>query len=483
MLIDCHLDLNERCIQEPGMAYTTCGCGRAFVRRSGHESVCELKRGIRLLIRFASLSFVSELFRPATPSFIRMKELTQLTLRSVVHASDSLSQCVKDMRILSFKSSSSSSCSHSLPDPRNCVEAETLVYITDSLFQQIVTRETSLALVFVKEISVSVHQLNRTNFSKSPQFDLTVMEIESDVDPCLLPDLNFCSPTDSSLCLRSESSDSRTVFSCECKDRFSDLSPHPLFPGEVCRLQCPHDYCSNDGHCHVDRSSSHLYCTCNHWNVGSRCQYDGIVVVSVLAVIVLLLLLVVGCTASVFCSDRRTATAAAAAAADHQQNMSRRNISSYQDPGSRQNLVHAKPSLLSSSCPDEQIRPFRITIDNLNYGPTDARPAPGTPVVQFSPTSLAPPTHRDSCSSGQHHLVSSMSPVPSPRPSVSVAAVQTENLFDCLAVDDLQPHMSSSSLEVAVDRPARAPRTPVPAERTGTFTSTHNRDDNSISWC
>lgn len=459
---DCHLDLNERCIQDQSIPYTICGCGHAFVRND-INNVCELKRGIKLVIKFASLPFVHEYFRNNTPAFVRLKELAEVTLNTVIQSSQKLSECVKDVSVTSFRSSMSGNNS-------NSVESETLIYITNSLYTSIKARETSLALVFVKEISISVHDLNRTKFHTNPEFDLLVTEIEADIDPCHIPDLNYCSQ-ESSVCLRHEKDN---MFRCECRDRFTDQSPHPLFPGEVCSLECPDDYCSNDGHCHVDRRSSDLYCTCNHWNVGSRCQYDGIIVVSVLAVIVILLLLVVGCTASAFCSGRRSS--------DH---IDHHRITSFPrsaTDNSSQNLVQAKPSLLSSSCGDDHVRPFRITIDNLNYG-SDQH---ATPVVQFSPTSLVAPSHRDSCHSGhnQQHAMSNLtSPAPSPRPSIS-AAVQTENLFDSLSADQLHQQMSSSSLEVALDKPARGLRAPgidksVESRPAGRL----ERLDNGISWC
>ena len=486
---DCHIDLNERCVQVSYLPYMICGCGQAFVRNNVN-GVCELKKGVRIVLRFNSLAFVSEYLKTTTPGFIRMRELTESTLLSIVNSSSQLTDCVKDIRIVSFQKPPDE------PSNEASLEAEALIYITNSLYQSIKSRENSLALVFVKEISVSIHELNNSRFSTNPEFDVVVTQIEADVDPCQVDDLNYCSPN--SLCFFALN---ENRYSCSCKDRFTDLSPHPRFLGEVCSLECPDNYCSNDGHCHVDKVSSALYCTCNHWNVGSRCQYSGIIVFSVLGVIFLLLLFVVGCTASAFCGQRRDS-----------------NVTDSSDI-SRHRLMQPKPSLLSSCPEDHSARPFRITIDNLNYASDTSM----TPVIQFSPSSLVQQSSRESCDfTAQHHSHHSphhsqhvvkqvihhpppdteahcphpitvptsqithmlpCHPTPSPRPSLSsTVAVQTENYNRTMCSEvTLCP---STVQEVSLDKPARGPRILGNEKVYAEGNAVKNEPDSvQMSWC
>ena len=432
---------------------------------------------------------MTEYLKKTTPGFIRMKELTESTLRNIVNTSSQLTECVKDIRVVSFQRPLDET-----PSDGPSLEAEVLIYITNSLYQSIKSRENSLALVFVKEISVAVHELNTSRFSSNPEFDAAVTQIEGDVDPCQVDDLNYCS-ADSS-CFMTTSTDNR--YACLCKDRFTDLSPHPRFPGEICSLECPDDYCSNDGYCHVDRTSNELYCTCNHWNVGSRCQYSGIVVFSVLGVIVLLLLFVVGCTAAVLSGQRR-----AGGTSDSSEN-------------SRHHLIHQKSSLVSS-CPEEHpsIRPFRITIDNLNYASDTI--SHGTPVIQFTPGLVQqssresgdftshpqiysqpqqhqsipqvvhhspPPETEACCSHVTHEFSNNTSPIPSPRPSISTIGVQTEDLNRS---DKMSP-VTPTTREVSLDKPPRGglkvlPNDKIYSEGHPIITKEGDSSRTENSWC
>lgn len=476
---DCHIDLNERCITS-FLPYMTCGCGQAFTRNK-QSNVCELKRGVRMVFRFDSLAFLPEYSKKTTPGFIRMKELTESTLGSLVNSSSQLTDCVKDIQVVSFQKGNDELTNEA------SLEAEALIYITNSLYQAVKSRKKSLALVIVKEISVLVHQLNSSRFATNPEFDVVATQIDADVDPCFVDDLNYCSPN--SLCFFALN-DNR--YSCSCKDRFTDLSPHPRFPGEICSLECPDDYCSNDGYCHVDKAYSRLYCTCNHWNIGSRCQYSGIIVFSVLGVIVLLLLLVVGCTTAAFCGRRET-------------------IADSSDI-SRRRLMQPKASLLSSCPEDHSSRPFRITIDNLNYASDTTSHM--TPVIQFSPNSLVQQSSRESCDfSAQHQghhahhilpqvihhppserdtemntpvqhnshtsvpqIIQTHHPTPSPRPSLSsTIGVQTDNVREVV----LTP---ASFHEVSLDKSPRGLRV-VQNDKVYAEGVPKESDSVQVSWC
>lgn len=440
---DCHIDLNERCVHVAFLPYMVCGCGQSFVRNTSNN-VCELKRGIRLVFRFNSLPFAPEYYRTNTPGFIRMKELIETTLFIVINASTQLSQCVKDTRVISFRRPHDDPTDSSL-------EAETLMFITNSLYQSIKSREKSLALVFVKELAVSIHAINASRYDTSPEFDAIITEIEADINSCAMSDLNYCSTDASCMFFERENR-----FSCMCRDRFTDTSPHPRYQGEICSLECPEDYCSNDGHCHVDKLTASLYCTCNHWNVGARCQYSGIVVFSILGIVVILLLFVVGCTASVFCGGSRSSSPVGSSEL------------------SQRSLLQPKPSLLSSSCEDHSVRPFRITIDNMNYGDGVGG---GAPIIQFSPGTLVQQaSRRESTDYGHHnppstvshgygtcpstlspHHLMSYHPTPIPSPSISTA-VQTEPSEQMIG-------LSPASFEVSLDKPSRGLKVPSGSDR------------------
>lgn len=173
----------------------------------------------------------------------------------------------------------------------------------------------------------------------------------------------------------------------------------------------------------------------------------------------LLLLFVVGCTSAAFCGQRRVIAAAP------------NTIS----PSSRY-PVSNKPV---SSCYEEHVRPFRITIDNPYEGLTNN-------IATCSPSHVDCPLHRHHSLNDRlsprtsfeendripHNLSNHASPVPSPRPSIS-AAVQTEGAgnnisgSNCITTEPgFGPTTGSGVVvpisvitpptpEVALDRPAR----------------------------
>ncbi|KAI1287641.1 hypothetical protein HDE_09895 [Halotydeus destructor] len=311
---DCHLDLNERCVLRTSRS--VCQCREPFERNARTNS-CDLKRAVKVSVDFVQLPYVAELSRKNTPAHIRTKELVESTLLAVFDNSDTLRNGVSQVRGSNFSAA---------PVSGGHLRTSFYLYIREPLYTQ--PSVDALALLLIKEISVSVHELNSSS-NATANFDLQVSEMEADIDPCELAELNYCSPD--ATC----TPDKDGGFRCECNDRFTDISPHPVYRGEQCTVECPESYCANGGHCHVDHKGVQFYCTCNNWNVGGRCQYSGIVVFSVLGLVVLLLLLIVGCAASAFCGQRAHTL---------------------------RQVNYGKA--LGTPVYDEHVRPLRITIDN-----------------------------------------------------------------------------------------------------------------------
>lgn len=371
---DCHLDLNERCVSQG--TFSVCDCREPFLRDAATNS-CEIKRAVRIGVKFCALSFTPELSKKNTPLYIRMKELAEKTIMSIVAYSPVLALGVSEARVSDFSDGS--------------LQATCYLFVRESLYRR--GSMEALSLLLVKEISVAVHELNATK-DASPAYDMVVTELDTAINPCALSELNYCS--DEAVCVPS-----KYGFACKCDERFTDTSPHPAFPGETCSIECPESYCQNGGHCHVGKRDAVLYCTCNNWNVGARCQYSGIVVFSVLGVVVVLLLFVVGCTASAFCGHR----------ASMQENA----------------IQYSKP--VTPNYNEEHIRPFRITIDN----PFDSMQPAELPMQNnnIQNDKRTRPSPRPSLDENTHYALSSAAsrtPSPKPRlsPRLSVAAIQTD---------------------------------------------------------
>ena len=349
-------------------------------------------------IRFNSLEYSKDLSRKNSPSFLRTKEVIEMTLLEVFRSSSVLKNLIKDIKVMEFSSGS--------------LTASFLLLMADT--SSAAKTKESLALLLVKEISVSIHELNTSRSSSA--YNMVVTEIETDVNACQFDDLNYCSPD--ALCIKT-----REGFACVCSDRHVDHSPHPSYLGEVCKVECPENYCENNGHCHIDKESR-LYCTCNNWNVGLRCQYSGVVVFSVLGLVMILLLFVVGCTSAAFCG---------------------RNRAPLTQPLMAPASPYPKP--ISSSY-DDHIRPFRITIDNP-YELHDHN-IPTERHVRISPRHSIEDNERIQGSSDHCHNQSSClsSSNPSPRPSLC-AGVQTDSVQTQISV------LTPPPTEVALDRPAR----------------------------
>lgn len=375
---DCNSILNERCVD------STCQCGHFFSRLTS-DDVCELKKLIRVTFKFDSIVFSPEYNLPNSPGSVHLRDKLETALTAVINANSVLNQSVIEIRVINFSRSNFGHGSFETTSTdrlSNLLEATCFMHIAGN----IASRSTRLQTTFVSQIVIAINQLNASLYSSKPEYDMRIISLETQINPCEDDvNMNYCSTSAS--CIYNGRDDS---YSCSCGTKYTDTSPNvESFPGEVCSLRCPDDYCSNDGYCHVDHDNSLLYCTCNHWNVGARCQYSGLVVFSVLGVIVLLLLLVVACASSAFCGRRSGATVLQTIDPMNRYN----NLSSPHPMVSCDGLCHShshshllhKPSLLSTStCPDDgghSVRPFRITIDNLNYNETN-----GGPVNEFSPS-------------------------------------------------------------------------------------------------
>lgn len=454
--LECHLDMNERCVRSPSGG-SFCGCREPFYRNS-KSGICELKQPVQLVLRFNSIPFMEEFGKKNTPEFIKARELMEIILFEVIKSSTVLSELIKDIKILKFSGGSLQvTCLLLLVNPGLKSEEEHS--------SRARLRKDSLALLLVKEISVAAHDLNSTtrvpigssynnpetskagngsqdnsssssssdNYSPgiTKSFDFSITEIETNVNPCSFDDLNYCD--ERAKCVHFGAESFGGGFSCTCAESLTDHSPHPSYRGEICTIQCPENYCENNGHCHVDPVDSKLYCTCNNWNVGMRCQYSGIVVFSVLGVVMLLLLFVVGCTSAAFCGQRRIIATNTPVP-----------IQPSSSSHSSRYTVGNKP--IVTSCYEEHIRPFRITIDNPYEGLTNniTTASPSMTHVecplhhhhsqphQYEPNDRLPPrtsfeeNDRNMPSlSFPHNLSNHTTPSPSPRPSIS-AAVETE---------------------------------------------------------
>lgn len=375
---DCHIGLNERCFD------SICTCGPSF-SRSKSSDICELKKIMKVVLKFDSVNFSPEYNLPNSPGAIKLREKLESALGELVKTNSILNASVIEIKVINFSKSSfargslePSSLSSNINMP-NILEAECII----SIGGHVTSKSERLQTVFVSEIVVAINQLNSSKYTDNPEYDMRVISLETNINPCNGEfGSNYCSS--SANCIYNEK---ELSYTCSCGNKYTDTSPNSqMYPGEVCSLRCPDDYCSNDGYCHVDFENSLLYCTCNHWNVGSRCQYSGLVVFSVLGVIVFLLLLVVACAASAFCGRRSSVVGESGNILDH--GLRYNNLSSPISPHaviscdgmchshSHSHLLH-KPSLLSSStCPEDghSVRPFRITIDNLNYGENSSTP-------------------------------------------------------------------------------------------------------------
>ncbi|RWS13647.1 serine-rich adhesin for platelets-like protein [Dinothrombium tinctorium] len=319
---DCQLDLNERCV--PNGSHRICSCAQPF-RKNSETNVCEIISGVKIVARFGSTAYKADLNRVNSPTFIKMKNWAENALWSLIRQSSILSEGISEIKVIGFSKGS--------------LLVHALILIHSSLIRNR-KRIKKLDLVLATEFSLVIDNFSKQldNFGTQVNAsDITIIDINTDVNPCELNELNYCSKN--AICVQSNEHSLNLGFQCKCKKGYADSSPHPSYLGESCSVECPQSYCSNDGHCHVDDENG-LYCTCQDWNIGPRCQYSGVIVLSALAVIVALLMLIVGCSVYAFCGWR-----------------SRNNTS--------QNA-----QLMVDPQYEEAVRNMRVTIDN-HYEPEE----------------------------------------------------------------------------------------------------------------
>ncbi|XP_015789455.1 uncharacterized protein LOC107366380 isoform X2 [Tetranychus urticae] len=317
---NCHLHLNERCVSSAN--FNVCQCVEPF-HRTNHSEPCRIKKGALITVSFGNLIWSDDLANIYSPRFIETKDQTERSLRVIMDRSPLLASGIVSIGVLSFSPGS--------------VSAKAMVHVRNDLFTN------NFKVNLAREMTQAVADLSESASSMPSELlfrNVTIKAIQDDIDPCGIADLNYCSPNSVCLPIPPQGAIAANLlsepgFRCQCKPGFTDLSPNPYYPGEVCRVECPLSYCENGGHCLVNALDSTLYCTCQDWNVGPRCQYSGILVFSVLGVVVILLMLIVACTTSAFCGKRVT----------------------------RETVFSRRVSPVTY---DDTIRPFRIAVNNYD---------------------------------------------------------------------------------------------------------------------
>ncbi|CAK9305110.1 unnamed protein product [Gordionus sp. m RMFG-2023] len=86
-------------------------------------------------------------------------------------------------------------------------------------------------------------------------------------DPCVSGGVNLC-PEPDTVCVSSH-----MIFKeCRCKEGYQEMVEKET--GFIkCSMNCPRDYCSNNGICEI--KSNKKYCKCPDWYLGDRCQHNG----------------------------------------------------------------------------------------------------------------------------------------------------------------------------------------------------------------
>ncbi|RWS28117.1 serine-rich adhesin for platelets-like protein [Leptotrombidium deliense] len=335
-IADCHLDLNERCISNGSRS--VCSCRHPFLKDRQTNS-CEILEGVKIVVRFGSTSFSQDLKRKNSPQFIEMKDLTENILLLLFKRSQSLSDAVTGIRVDDFDEGS--------------LLVNAFVFIQTSVIKRRNNMK-KLDLLFATEFTSVISKLNNSFGNFGPLInasDVSIVEVDIGVNPCDFSELNYCSGNAECIPNRGHFN---AAFLCKCRDGFTDTSPHPLHLGESCTVECPVSYCSNGGHCHISQEDNSLFCTCQQWNLGNRCQYSGIVVLIVFGVVVLLLMLIVGCTVSAFCA-RRASHIINALPPESQQDMVRNlqyAVQNHYDPG-------AKRLIGDETVEENETRPIR----------------------------------------------------------------------------------------------------------------------------
>lgn len=274
---DCDLLLNERCIQHE--KFGLCGCQVGFYRHPQTKE-CLPKVIMRLVLK---LTWPSNLntgnYSSATlQNMHSFRQPIETIIKAFIPKSLWLQSIVGKVNLIGLREN-------------NQIAVIDLYLHLDS------TRTSSSTLIreakyqtytdLMKFIAI-YNEINKrlVNFTTVYPTSLELIDVTGDINLCEITDMNYCSKQ--AICTHD------TYFiNCGCLEGFSDVSPlHVKYPGEICRIQCTDNYCHNGGYCHIVNDVQ-LYCSCQRWNVGNRCQFSSLVVISTFLVAVIIVLLII----------------------------------------------------------------------------------------------------------------------------------------------------------------------------------------------
>lgn len=274
---DCYLELNERCILKE--KYSICDCAKSFFRDEFTRR-CQINKLIRTVFKVTfSHDNKSISLNKNSHEFLQFRTKLDNNLWFYINYSNYLNLIIQKTEFVEF-------------NPSN--QSITLDFYLKN--RHIISHNSFIENNFIQEISSKLSQTLKTLIDDQVINFFNVEEIFDDLDPCTIHSLNYCN--ENSYCTRIENSE--IGFRCSCKNSFTDLSPHPQFIGEICQIQCTSDYCYNDGFCIINNAKS-LECKCFNWDFGNRCQFSGILVVSIAGLLLVMLIIILTFSLSIIC--------------------------------------------------------------------------------------------------------------------------------------------------------------------------------------
>ena len=282
---NCQLNLNQRCVNN------NCKCIQPFFKQDESRE-CKLLKGSLIAFKYYELKYLNQLENVNSPQYIKFKYDIETSLRYIINTSHSLSSNIIHLQLINISN---------FPHTSTFL-VEVLIMIKEKLFSNNFkvdfTREMTKAILKLPaNILLSNENSDYNPDLDSSYFNLSIVSIDFNINPCTIQDLNYCG--ENSIC--TQKANHMTGFECKCKPGYTDNSPNPSYSGEVCIMQCPVSYCQNNGHCLIDPNDLSLYCTCTNWNLGNRCQYTPLIVFTLFASIIILIMLLIGSLFYILC--------------------------------------------------------------------------------------------------------------------------------------------------------------------------------------
>ncbi|KAF8770640.1 hypothetical protein HNY73_018144 [Argiope bruennichi] len=271
---ECNIALNEGCITKEGRS--VCDCRRSFVRHP-ETDICEAPFMMRTSLKLPGEDFHEDLRDKYSDMYKNKTRDAIDTMWLVVYHDPTLEYNVADIDVAGFEKGSL--VIH--------WEITFAVKKNESILEVVQELDEKLEETFKHKNVLNSAPLNVEN-AKLLSF--------SDINSCEKKELNYCSPNAD--CIR----DGFRGFRCRCKEGYLDNSKNPMYPGEICIVTCPLDYCGENGYCEA-RSNGEKQCLCNGWYFGEKCDISGILVVSCFAGANVILIIIV--LAAVFLVKRR----------------------------------------------------------------------------------------------------------------------------------------------------------------------------------